>query len=640
MIAATTNFKKRTLTLLFTRSFFLAPLLCSFFFCSRVYSDTELNEREEIHLARDLIVTRNEEGIFVKRKGIVVQLAKYFQSQLDLHHGNFFTMASLSKGKEKLVLEGTFEEKGNPQVVDELTFTLDQLEARIENVIALRLHQKKQYEAAIEGFKKALKLDPQYTFATYNLASALTLSGKKEEASQTLLPLLKENVAKTYLAILKDPELRPLLEISAIAAFRSETAGTAKLKSRDSSSYWAAYSPKYHLLGVYDPELGMKVYSLDTKKPVAVLDVYLESCNGDNDGSGECERELKVAAAKDFRKKSPLANEFLSQLGFVDLAEKEQGVADQESDASDPESSSLTFLRFPKSHFRLSISKDGKSRLRKDQEILSAFNIMGHHERYRFGQGMYLPQVNCVVFVWYASGLMFTDYSQGTEIIVLTQGTNSPNIAPISPEGSSSSKNPSTIKDQDTAFQTLVIKYAKAHKSFIAAWWSCNLDESPDLERVAMVVPTTAAKEEFFDGEDRALLIVEKGTRNWGLSFQYDGRTAINGMMLTALFQENPNTVPKWDHQKNPFLVHRNGYHDGYEDTLIAIRNNDLVIVRKVEGGTRANSPKVTDYDRLAQKKRSTFKGYPTFFKIDPTRPSPTGKADDSTFFLIPLDLQ
>jgi hypothetical protein len=122
------------------------------------------------------------------------------------------------------------------------TWTFDQLEARLANVAALAAHRKKDYATAATGFATAVKLDPAFDLAAENLASALALGGKPDEAVAALAPWIASNPIWVAGRVAVDPELAALRTHATITALAVKQKGTVVLKP-DRIVGDLAYSP-------------------------------------------------------------------------------------------------------------------------------------------------------------------------------------------------------------------------------------------------------------------------------------------------------------------------------------------------------------------------------------------------------------
>jgi tetratricopeptide (TPR) repeat protein len=115
---------------------------------------------------------------------------------------------------------------------NELTFTLDHLEARLFNVKGLRLHRKKKYAEAAVELAKAQQLDPDFRKATTNHAGALARRGKKKEAVAALAHWIKKNPVLVYDKVMTDADLESLRDAPEITGLAATKKGRARLNLR------------------------------------------------------------------------------------------------------------------------------------------------------------------------------------------------------------------------------------------------------------------------------------------------------------------------------------------------------------------------------------------------------------------------
>lgn len=276
---------------------------------------------------------------------------------------------------------------------EQATFTLDMLEARLENAAALKLHRAGQYQEAALGFQQALRLDPGYLLAGLNLASALNRAGQREKGAAALLPFLPQHVAKVYLAALQDPELMPLLDQPSLVALRARPRGTAALKSW--SPDWIAYSQKHGRLAVLDPHDGLRVFSLNQGQLDAAVELgeRVPRWSGDGDASRAAQKaakQLEKRAKVTLARKLPMLNRFLADLGFVEVTRRELGKL-----AGDP--GSYQDVVFPGSGMKLVFDSDSELRLVSQQHTLARGDGL---EGNRLVKVILLPGLNTLVWQW------------------------------------------------------------------------------------------------------------------------------------------------------------------------------------------------------------------------------------------------
>ena len=294
---------------------------------------------------------------------------------------------------------------------EQKTFTLDMLEARLDNAAALKLHRAGHYQEAVPGFQRALRLDPGYLLAGFNLASALNLAGQREKAAAILLPFVARNVAKIYLAALPDPELTPLLDQPSLAALRAHPPGTAVLKTWNTD--WIAYSPKHGRLAVLDPHDGLRVFALTPGRLDAVLNLGDRIPQWSGEGSLWREREqvtkaMEKRAKETFARKLPAVNRFLADLGFVEVTRRELGKLDEAPD-------SFQDVQFSGSGMKLA-RDDSKLRLIHQGCTIAETEAWHQH---RLVKVILLPSLKTVVWRWSRNGGATDCHRQaGTEVLI------------------------------------------------------------------------------------------------------------------------------------------------------------------------------------------------------------------------------
>ena len=183
------------------------------------------------------------------------------RSGLRVHHGKrwapvrgnglrsilAFHGARLSNDQSKVGIkfeDGCFTQK-------EAWFSIDELDARLENTAAYRLHRKKQYKEAAAGFARAVELDGKFDTAITNLASAYALQGQVDKGEAALAPLLARKPVAAYFKLLFDPELAALRATPTVTGYKAKTRGTARLdKQAGFAIGHAAYSAERDLLAV------------------------------------------------------------------------------------------------------------------------------------------------------------------------------------------------------------------------------------------------------------------------------------------------------------------------------------------------------------------------------------------------------
>ena len=144
------------------------------------------------------------------------------------------------------------------------TWSFDHLDARLENTAAFVAVKKKDLKAAAIGFERAVKRDPKWNIAAYNLASVRQLVGDKAGAVAALAPWLASEPIATYTQATIDPDLAPLLDRAELRALRGKQPGNAKV-TVDGIVGSVAYAPDKTLLAVtrLEPSGTASSYKID-----------------------------------------------------------------------------------------------------------------------------------------------------------------------------------------------------------------------------------------------------------------------------------------------------------------------------------------------------------------------------------------
>jgi tetratricopeptide (TPR) repeat protein len=201
---------------------------------------------------------------------------------------------------------------------------LDQLEARLANVVAYGQHTKQDYKSAEAGFARAAALDPTWPIAAYNLASARQLQGDLAGAVAALAPWLKSDPMATYIQVASDPELAPLLARPELKALQATKRGSVAVDAKGITGD-IAYSPERGELAIARREAswGACVYMVDielhdatsgklvAKAPLIKWDETLPECSGDG---------IKASARPAIAERAKLVQGILADLGFSPAA--------------------------------------------------------------------------------------------------------------------------------------------------------------------------------------------------------------------------------------------------------------------------------------------------------------------------------
>ena len=169
-------------------------------------------------------------------------------------------------------------------------------------------------------------------------------------------------------------------------------------------------------------------------------------------------------------------------------------------------------------------------------------------------------------------------------------------------------KNQALEEEKNQAFRAVVASYAQKHHHYIDGWWTDDLDRDSQLERIAILCPVLGN-----DPDQREIYVIEKGAPQpiyWVLSFETDGRTQVG-----CGEEKNTSYRPVWKQKHTGVIEWREGNHGGYEELKIAIRQGQLVIVkRETLDDVRGNrKPVKVDYDKLT-KRTGSFR-YPLVAK-------------------------
>jgi hypothetical protein len=209
---------------------------------------------------------------------------------------------------------------------DDTTVSLLPVEARVENLLGMRLHLKKQYAEAAKHFAIAAAKDASAPVYATNLLSAQSMGGKLDEADQTLATLGKQRPGWFAWRLAVDPELKAMKARPSAAAFRVAKPGTA----RSAKLRWQGTAVAYSPLGlvaistneVYEGVGGpIDAYMtvIDLASNVEIARMPLGTTCGMPDGAEDPEAVDKACQKKEEEAAVPrrkVADAFLAQLGF------------------------------------------------------------------------------------------------------------------------------------------------------------------------------------------------------------------------------------------------------------------------------------------------------------------------------------
>ena len=209
------------------------------------------------------------------------------------------------------------------------TWTFAHLEARLANAAAYALHVKKDYKGAATGFARAVALDPKWNIPAYNLASARQLLGDKAAAVAALAPWISAEPIATYLHVVFDPELAPLLDQPALVALRAAKPGAARADKVlvAPERGLVAFARTEHSWGSSQFMKDIEIW--DPAKRVRVASVNLVKWD-DTDPGGEKPRITSVAK-KRVAARTALLEQHLTALGFRPAQVEQSKVVDEDA---------------------------------------------------------------------------------------------------------------------------------------------------------------------------------------------------------------------------------------------------------------------------------------------------------------------
>jgi len=265
---------------------------------------------------------------------------------------------------------------------ESVTYSLDQLEARLVNTEALAVHRKRDWAAAAKGFAAAVKLDATWRLPAYNLASALAEQKDLTGAVAAVAPWLASEPIATYLQVAQDPELQPLLATPELAALRAPKPGTMKVAAGRVVGTFG-FAPARGLVAAETTTGdGMScgrytaVTWFDAKTGAQLGSLALSHTDG-------CEAPGKPIAAAPHR--SEVVERILDDLGFV-------ATPFEYADAHDNDTGTRV-VRLPKSALGVVVDGGGTIQiLRKDRALAK-----GHAGEDRLGFAAYLADVKLAV---------------------------------------------------------------------------------------------------------------------------------------------------------------------------------------------------------------------------------------------------
>jgi len=313
-----------------------------------------------------------------------------------------------------------------------VSLTLTNLNARIENVAALALYRQRKWAGAVDGFARALALDPGLDVAVTNLASAEVRAGKPDAAARTLAPLLAKAPVATYARVASDPDLAPLLRRPEVAALRAPARGTARLtltkhevtlhgsspgkssggKSPGPGPGGVAVSSKYPLVAAVDDEWSWGSCTGEAElllvdfagAEVARLPLfsYAEMTTDESDGC-----PFRRAARGKIGARVAAAQRLLADLGFSPAAGEEGAVS--ASERGNPRA------LFARAKLGVVVGRDRIRALRGDDELGATANPGAEQIR----AATHLADANVVFLRWGRGGREGCEGSDPQGVVVL-----------------------------------------------------------------------------------------------------------------------------------------------------------------------------------------------------------------------------
>lgn len=227
-------------------------------------------------------------------------------------------------------------------IENERTFEIstELLAARFDNARGLKRHKRKDYAAAAGYFAAALEREPGFELARTNLACALSLLGKREEAAAVLFEKEDTLSLSRYWKILFDEDLAVLRDHPRVIAAAPPSPPPADFGFTPSgeATFGVAWSPKKHAIAFVSTyqSWGCSVYqhSLELhdtlsgdrllRKPIVLM----------NETDPMKERVLPGARAA-VRERAETATRFLANLGFHKVPDAERHNASIDAAGSD-----------------------------------------------------------------------------------------------------------------------------------------------------------------------------------------------------------------------------------------------------------------------------------------------------------------
>jgi hypothetical protein len=162
------------------------------------------------------------------------------------------------------------------------------------------------------------------------------------------------------------------------------------------------------------------------------------------------------------------------------------------------------------------------------------------------------------------------------------------------------------VPQASATFHRFVRDLAARRSQHVVASWTVNLDPEPDLEHVAVLYDDDSRS--FGSGGD---FIIEKGGRQrWDVRFYADGRTLPSERGEIARHR-GASPLYRGAHDRHPqTILYELGWHHGYKDTLLALRDGRVAVVFEegIEDATVSEKPSATDWDALVRSKQARYR--------------------------------
>ncbi len=267
-------------------------------------------------LPKGMKVFSKADKLYVELKGMTVAMLD--SEAAAAHIFGKVQSAELSDDGKQIVVKVEDCSMGDPD--EGIEFPLATIEARVENILGMKLHVKKQYAEAIPHFVTAVKQDPGTPMYATNLLAAQAMAKLFDDADKTLAASGPLNPAYFGWRLIVDPELVGLRGRPSTRTFVPEKPSTLTWANLGVAtnplgliavSEWSFYggpgAPGGEDLVIYEPKQGKLLLRL----PVVAL---ADACGGGGDGDGgvRCTKQMTAHTAANTK----VVNLVLSTLGF------------------------------------------------------------------------------------------------------------------------------------------------------------------------------------------------------------------------------------------------------------------------------------------------------------------------------------